>query len=49
MESLPSMSSLSGILALFIFVFDLLGMQIFGFEFQFCDSYGVDDAAPTCV
>jgi hypothetical protein len=48
MESLPSMSSLSGILALFIFVFDLLGMQIFGFEFQFCDSYGVDDAAPTC-
>ena len=38
------MSSLAGMLFIFIF-FDLLGMQLFGYKFIFCDSYDVSDAA----
>ena len=48
LDTIPSMSSLAGMLFLFIFIFDLLGLQLFGYEFVFCDSYGVDGAAPTC-
>ena len=43
LDTIPSMSSLAGMLFLFIFIFDLLGLQLFGYEFVFCDSYGVDD------
>ena len=42
------MSSLAGMLMLFIFIFDLLGMQLFGYKFIFCDSYGVAGAEPLC-
>ena len=48
LATIPSMSSLAGMLFLFIFIFDLLGMQLFGYKFIFCDSYEVMDASPTC-
>lgn len=48
LQAIPSISSLSGMLVLFIFIFDLLGMQMFGYEFVFCDSYEVEGAEPTC-
>jgi uncharacterized membrane protein len=48
LATIPSMSSLAGMLLLFIFIFDLLGMQLFGYQFIFCDSYGVDSAEPLC-
>ena len=35
-------------LLLFIFIFDLLGMQLIGYQFIFCDSYGVESAEPLC-
>ena len=48
LSTIPSMSSLAGMLVLFIFIFDLLGMQLFGYQFIFCDSYGVGSAEPLC-
>ena len=48
LATIPSMSSLAGMLLLFIFIFDLLGMQLFGYRFIFCDSYGVEGAEPLC-
>ena len=48
LATIPSMSSLAGMLLLFIFIFDLLGMQLFGYQFIFCDSYGVEGAEPLC-
>ena len=48
LATIPSMSSLAGMLLLFIFIFDLLGMQLFGYQFIFCDSYGVESAEPLC-
>jgi uncharacterized membrane protein YgcG len=48
MQTIPSMSSLAGMLFLFIFIFDLLGMQMFGYQFIFCDSYDVEGATPMC-
>ena len=48
LDTIPSMSSLAGMLFLFIFIFDLLGLQLFGYEFVFCDSYDVEGAAPSC-
>ena len=48
LATIPSMSSLAGMLMLFIFIFDLLGMQLFGYKFIFCDWYGVAGAEPLC-
>ena len=48
LATIPRMSSLAGMLLLFIFIFDLLGMQLFGYKFIFCDSYDVSDASPRC-
>ena len=45
LATIPRMSSLAGMLLLFIFIFDLLGMQLFGYKFIFCDSYDVSDAS----
>jgi len=47
-NSLHSISYLSLILLLFIFIFSLLGMQLFGYQFIFCDDYGVDGAEAIC-
>jgi len=46
--SLASISYLSLILLLFIFIFSLLGMQLFGFQFIFCDHIGLEDAEKQC-
>lgn len=46
--SLASISYLSLILLLFIFIFSLLGMQLFGYEFIFCDGVGLDEAVKQC-
>ena len=43
-RSLAGISYLSLILLLFMFIFALLGMQLFGYEFVFCDEYGLDEA-----
>ena len=48
LQTIPSMSSLAGMLFLFIFIFDLLGMQMFGYKFIFCDSYETEGAEPMC-
>mmetsp|Transcript_3541 Transcript_3541/g.12709 ORF Transcript_3541/g.12709 Transcript_3541/m.12709 type:complete len:1714 (-) Transcript_3541:989-6130(-) len=47
-NSLHSISYLSLILLLFIFIFSLLGMQLFGYMFIFCDHYGVEGADYLC-
>jgi len=47
-KSLSSISYLSLILLLFIFIFSLLGMQLFGYMFIFCEFTGIDDATSTC-
>mmetsp|Transcript_3119 Transcript_3119/g.7221 ORF Transcript_3119/g.7221 Transcript_3119/m.7221 type:complete len:1718 (+) Transcript_3119:685-5838(+) len=47
-KSLASISYLSLILMLFIFIFALLGMQFFGYQFVFCNGYGLEFAAKTC-
>jgi len=46
--SLASISYLSLILLLFIFIFSLLGMQLFGYAFIFCDHIGLEDAVKQC-
>eukprot|EP00899_Mesostigma_viride_P019380 jgi/Mesvir1/27443/Mv07229-RA.2 len=50
-RSVGSISYLSLILLLFIFVFALLGMQLFGYEFAFCDVGGKPMCPPgeTCL
>mmetsp|Transcript_58372 Transcript_58372/g.186072 ORF Transcript_58372/g.186072 Transcript_58372/m.186072 type:complete len:1616 (+) Transcript_58372:485-5332(+) len=45
-KSLASIAYLSLILLLFIFIFALLGMQLFGYKFQFCEA--VVDSSPIC-
>jgi len=47
-KSLSSISYLSLILLLFIFIFSLLGMQLFGYMFIFCDIYGLENADYMC-
>mmetsp|Transcript_6417 Transcript_6417/g.22602 ORF Transcript_6417/g.22602 Transcript_6417/m.22602 type:complete len:1664 (+) Transcript_6417:339-5330(+) len=47
-KSLASISYLSLILLLFIFIFSLLGMQLFGYAFVYCDETGVDGAGDMC-
>ena len=50
-RSLAGISYLSLILLLFMFIFALLGMQLFGYEFVFCTEYGLDvdgGAKSTC-
>ena len=47
-KSLASISYLSLILLLFMFIFALLGMQLFGYEFIFCDGYGIEGSQKDC-
>jgi hypothetical protein len=46
-KSLASIAYLSLILLLFMFIFALLGMQLFGYALEFCDGYP-PGAAPLC-
>ena len=47
-KSLAGISYLSLILLLFMFVFALLGMQLFGYEFIDCGGYGIEAADKNC-
>ena len=47
-KSLAGISYLSLILLLFMFVFALLGMQLFGYEFIDCGGYGIEAANKNC-
>jgi len=47
-KSLASISYLSLILLLFMFIFALLGMQLFGFEFVSCEGYGLEESKMNC-
>ena len=47
-KSLAGISYLSLILLLFMYVFALLGMQLFGYEFIDCGGYGIEAADKNC-
>ena len=47
-KSLAGISYLSLILLLFMYVFALLGMQLFGYEFIDCGGYGIEAANKNC-
>jgi hypothetical protein len=47
-NSIASISFLSLILMLFMFIFALLGMQVYGYEFVNCDKYDLSIAVPQC-
>ena len=47
-KSLAGISYLSLILLLFMYVFALLGMQLFGYEFIDCGGYGIEAASKDC-